>query len=73
MREKFFDRTTAGPGIEDAVALDDEPPRLIERVLAIGGIGAGHLRGLDKEGPWVSGWPDQPGAVPVDIRLELCV
>jgi len=73
VREKSFDRAAPGPGIEDAVALDDEPPGLVECVLVIGGIGAGPLRGLDEEGFRIVGRPNQPGAVSVDVRLEFFI
>ena len=54
MREKPFDRAAPGPGIEDAVALNDEPPGLIECVLVIGGrpIGPGFVNILARDQPF---------------------
>ena len=70
VRQQSFNRPALGPWVIDPLALYRRPPRLIERVLAVGRVGAGHLRRLDEEGVGIGGCADQPAAVPVDPGLK---
>lgn len=51
VRQKTLDDAAPGVGIVDAIALDDQPPCLEERILVVGGCCAIDLDGLDEEGP----------------------
>jgi len=74
VREEALDRSLPGPRVVvDAIALDRRAPGLIEGVLAIGSVGAGHLRRLDEERPRIGSGADEPRPVPVDPGFDHLV
>lgn len=64
--QQTLDGSALCPGVVDTIALDGSAPGLLEGVLAIGRIGAGHLRRLYEQCIRIGGRTDQPAAVPVD-------
>jgi hypothetical protein len=73
VRQQPLDRAAIRIGIMDALALDCEPPGLIEGILAIGGILAGEFHRLHEQRAGIGGILQQCSPVPVDIGVEIVV
>lgn len=73
MRKQTLDSASFGIGIVDAVALDDQPPGFIERVLVVLSRRAARLDGLHEEGPRVRRAGQKTRAMAINIGFQVAV
>lgn len=73
VRQQARDRPTACVRIEDPVSLDDQPPRLVEGVLIVGGVCGGSLSGFYEDRTGVGGPRQKYRPVDLDVGLQPAI